>query len=124
MKPLFAFLILCLAVPSSVLAQVESSTDQTEFSFVVIGHPRGGSDNEPFYQLDELVHQVAQLEPDLVVITGDMIFGDWFEPGADRGRITEHWDRFDAAWDELGVPIYRVPENHDINGPVTRDIYI
>lgn len=95
----------------------------TEFSFVVIGHPRGNSNNEPFVLRDALIEEVADLEPDLLVFTGDMIWGDWFEPEADRARITEHWDRFDRAWGQLGVPILRVPGNHDVNDPVTRDVF-
>ncbi len=116
----WALALLCLCLSASAQAQ-ETASD--EYSFVVIGHPRGEPDNEPYYLRDELIAEVARLEPDLVVFTGDMIWGDWFQPGADRARITEHWERFDAAWGQLGVPLFRVPGNHDINDPVTRDVY-
>jgi hypothetical protein len=52
-----------------------------------------------------------------------MIWGDVRADVADGDAIKRDWDRLDAALDQLGVPIYRVPGNHDINDRVTRDIY-
>jgi hypothetical protein len=52
-----------------------------------------------------------------------MIWGDVRSAVVDADAIKRDWDRLDAALGRLGVPVYRVPGNHDIGDPVTRDIY-
>jgi 3',5'-cyclic AMP phosphodiesterase CpdA len=92
-------------------------------SFVVLGHIRGDSDGEANPLLDELIEKVRALKPDLVFLTGDMIWGFADEPMADPAVVIQDWERLDAKLESLGIPIYRVPGNHDINDPVTRDTY-
>lgn len=98
------------------------SSDSTSFSFIVWGHPRGEYDRDPPLNIDELVELVHELEPDFVVITGDMING---RIGANPTKelIHEDWDYFDANIKKLGVPVYRLPGNHDVNNFLTRDVY-
>jgi 3',5'-cyclic AMP phosphodiesterase CpdA len=93
------------------------------YSFVVIGHLRGGSDTTLYSRLDELLTEVKALKPDLVFLTGDLIWGSVEDSLADPAVIEAQWDRLDQKLATLGVPIYRVPGNHDIHDPVTRDIY-
>ena len=114
-----------LGVPSH-LPNISESKNRatTHYSFVVIGHIRGEEDNKPFFLLDELIAEVARLKPDMVFLTGDMIFGEWHKTQVDASLITAHWERLDAALSQLEAPIYRVVGNHDINDPVTRDIYV
>lgn len=94
-----------------------------ELTFVVIGHPRGGRDSAPHARLDELVSEVRAARPDLVFLTGDLIWGSVEEPRADSALILREWAALDSALATLEVPVYRVPGNHDIHDPVTRDIY-
>jgi Calcineurin-like phosphoesterase len=94
-----------------------------QFSFVVLGHIRSGDNGKVSPLLDELLVKVRRQAPDLIFLTGDMIWGDVRAVVADADAIKRDWDRLDAALDELGVPVYRVPGNHDINDRVTRDIY-
>ena len=96
---------------------------QDAFSFVVIGHVRGEGNTLMNPWLDELLVEIKKLKPDMIFLTGDMIWGDIFAAVPDAKAITRAWDQLDAALGRLGVPIYRVPGNHDINDPVTRDIY-
>lgn len=110
---------MALAIP--VYAQ-ETSADKP-FSFVVIGHVRGPEDGKLNSMLDELLADVRQLKPDMLILTGDMIWGSVKKALADNKIVTEDWERLDAKLVQLGVPIYRVPGNHDIHDPVTRDIY-
>ena len=93
------------------------------FSFVVLGHIRGDDNGKVSPLLDELLLEVQKLSPDLIFLTGDMIWGDVHNLTPDPGVINRDWDRLDAALEKLGASVYRVPGNHDINDPVTRDIY-
>ena len=108
------------APPASVVPQVGEPGDT--LSFVVLGHVRGNASG-PNYLLDELIEEVRGLDPDLVFLTGDMIWGDYHRNPADSALVESEWDTIDSAFGSLGVPLYRVPGNHDINDVVTRDIY-
>jgi hypothetical protein len=72
--------------------------------------------------LEPLLAKVHGLKPDMIFLTGDMIYG-----GLGKNHradiISQDWDRLDAALAKVGVPVYRVAGNHDINDPITRDIY-
>ena len=91
--------------------------------FAVLGHIRGDADNTLYALLPELLEEVRALEPDFVVLTGDIIWGEYTSKTVDRALITRTWDQVDSAVKTLGVPVYRVPGNHDISDPVTRDVY-
>jgi UDP-2,3-diacylglucosamine pyrophosphatase LpxH len=102
-----------------------SATEKTApraFSFVVIGHVRGNDDGVMQPLLGPLLAKVRALKPDMIFLTGDMIYG-----GLGKSRradiISQDWERLDAALAKVGVPVYRVAGNHDINDPITRDIY-
>jgi hypothetical protein len=93
------------------------------FSFVVIGHIRGKQDGMLHQHLDLLLSEVTKLTPDLVFLTGDMIWGSVAKERASHNVISNDWDILDSALEAINAPIYRVPGNHDIHDPVTRDIY-
>lgn len=101
----------------------QTATDDPSFSFVVLGHIRGDARADLNYLLGELLDEVRALEPDLVVLTGDMIWGDVRNNPADSAAVVSEWERLDSALTTLDAPVYRVPGNHDINDLVTRDIY-
>ena len=93
------------------------------FSFVVLGHLRSEKNGKLSPLLDELLARVAKQSPDLIFLTGDMIWGDVHSVVPDAAAIKRDWDLLDGAVGRLGIPVYRVPGNHDINDPITRDIY-
>ncbi|MGH7770300.1 MAG: metallophosphoesterase family protein, partial [Candidatus Binatia bacterium] len=93
------------------------------FSFVVLGHVRGEANGKMNPLLPEVIAKIRKQAPDLIFLTGDMIWGDVHSVVVDAEAIKRDWELLDAALDRLGVPIYRVPGNHDIADPVTRDIY-
>lgn len=94
------------------------------FSFAVLGHVRGTRDGTLYYQLDELVAEVRDAQPAFIVLTGDIIWGDVDVNPADRDRVTAEWEAIDDSLATIGVPVLRVPGNHDISDLVTRDIYV
>jgi len=105
-------------------AQQSVSDIEEPFSFAVLGHVRGTRDGALHYQLEELVAEVAEAAPAFVVLTGDIIWGDADLDHTDRERVTGEWNAIDDSLATIGVPVLRVPGNHDINDLETRDIYI
>ncbi|MDX1393730.1 MAG: metallophosphoesterase [Gemmatimonadota bacterium] len=93
--------------------------------FVVLGHVRSEPDRLLHPRLDELLDEVRALDPDFAILSGDNIWGDVANrPNpADGGWVLEQWVALDSALATLGVPVYRVPGNHDIHDAVTREIY-
>ncbi len=104
---------------------------QEPFTFAVVGHTRGGPDNGllPRERLDELIDELRRARPDFVVLTGDLVYGDFdtfYEPGrpVDAEAVRADWDAVDAVFERLGVPVHRAPGNHDVWDDVTRDVWL
>ncbi|MGH7770299.1 MAG: metallophosphoesterase family protein [Candidatus Binatia bacterium] len=90
---------------------------------MVLGHVRGSDDGLVHRSLDLLLSRVRELKPSMIFLTGDMIYGGLGKENQRAEVITQDWDRLDAELAKLGIPVYRVPGNHDIHDPITRDIY-
>ena len=93
------------------------------YSFVVLGHLRGDRRGALNPTLPEVLAKVRVLRPAFAVMTGDMIWGDVDHNPSDRGRLLREWEDLDSAVATLGLPIFRVPGNHDISDVVSRDVY-
>jgi len=93
------------------------------FRFVVLGHLRGDNSGELSPKLAEVLDEVRRVRPDCVVLTGDLIWGDYHTWPPDSAKVVEQWRQLDSALATLGVPIYRIPGNHDLHDPITRDIW-
>jgi hypothetical protein len=110
------------ALACSASAAIPPSQAAEEYSFVVVGHTRGGPENGiiPRERLAELVAEIRALAPDFVVLTGDLIYGDFghqTEPAPvalDEAAIRRDWEAVDGIFASIGVPIYRAPGNHDL----------
>jgi len=96
----------------------------SEVTFVVLGHIRGGVAGGLSPKLSDLLEEVRLLDPSFVVLTGDIIWGDVQGTPPDPVRVEAEWDEVDSALATLGVPVYRVPGNHDISDVGTRDIWL
>ena len=112
-----------LFLQESVPVAEIATEDGISFSFVVWGHPRGRTTGDPQLHFDEIIERIAELNVDLLVITGDVIHGMWGQD-TDPMIIHEEWDKFDAGVSRLGIPVYRLPGNHDVHNNITRDIYL
>jgi hypothetical protein len=94
------------------------------FSFCVLGHLRGDRNGQQLAYLDELIDEVSRLGPDLVFLTGDLIWGGVDDPAPnDPAVVRADWEALDAALKRIPAPVYRVPGNHDINDLTTRDVW-
>jgi len=116
-----ALIVLLLAFAANLSAAEQAV--HRPFSFVVLGHVRGNDDGLQHPTLDPLLAKVRELKPDMIFLTGDMIWGGLGKKQQQAEVITQDWDRLDAKLAQLGIPVYRVPGNHDVHDPVTRDIY-
>jgi hypothetical protein len=105
-------------------APASSLQQEDELRFAVLGHIRGSFDGEPHFLLDELVEQVAAQEPDLVFLTGDLVFGQLLSTEVERETVLADWEALDRAFARTGAEVHRTPGNHDISEPVTRDLWI
>lgn len=111
----------CRPVPA---AAAPASVADSSYSFVVVGHvrrDRAGGILHP--RLGELIERIKALDPDLVFLTGDMVWGDVDSNPADPATVEREWQALDSALATLSMPIHRVPGNHDISDLGTRDLY-
>ncbi len=113
-------LALQLAAPARAPAQ---GTDPLRIA--VLGHLRGDDNGELLGYLDEVIAEVNRARPDVVVLTGDIVWGDVNNPdGTDVAAVRADWKATDAALAALTAEtILRVPGNHDINDVPTRDLW-
>lgn len=111
-------------VGAAALLPAQRRADHERFSFVVLGHVRGTAQGlNP--KLGELLDAVRELKPDLVLLTGDMIWGDYDRSGgSDSATVEREWNALDSALATLGAPVHRVPGNHDISDLASREIYV
>jgi 3',5'-cyclic AMP phosphodiesterase CpdA len=66
---------------------------------------------------ERAVHVTNLLRPDFVIQVGDQIEGYTDDPG----EVDAMWKEFDAITDELAMPYFRVPGNHDVSNDMMRD---
>jgi len=103
--------------------QLSIPSSPSSFSFAVVGHIRGRQGDRLYFLLDELVDELRAKDPDLVILAGDLIWGDVRQAVVDPASIEAQWDRLDAALLPLKMPIYRVPGNHDVYDATTLEIF-
>ena len=117
-------LLLLAALPASKPAAAQSdSLSPRPFTFAVIGHVRGKNDGKLNPKMGELLQRVGRVHPDFVVLTGDIVWGDIQSDRADTTEVRREWAEVDSAFATLGVPVHRVPGNHDISDIGTRDLF-
>ena len=58
-----------------------TANKENSFTFAVWGHPRGATDGSRPLFFDEILNRLKELDPDFLVITGDIVSG-----GASRSK--------------------------------------
>lgn len=102
------------------------------FRFVVLGDNRSG---KPIVQPEVYrtnIREINLLDPDFVVIVGDLILG-YVQRGFGRAGVTEamgdaaliraEWDEFDRVTGKFTMPYYLVVGNHDVWDEQSQAIY-
>ncbi|MCP5064916.1 MAG: hypothetical protein GY936_21050 [Ignavibacteriae bacterium] len=89
-----------------------------KFTFAILADKtNGGELNWPIF--DRAVDEINLLQPDFVIMVGDMIQG----VTTDTSLIKEMWKEFKSHADKLTVPLYLLPGNHDISNEVMYDYW-
>jgi 3',5'-cyclic AMP phosphodiesterase CpdA len=122
------FLALFAGTESSASGNAGVTTDAAQvaaddsFSFVVWGHPAGRDHSKPGLHFEEILGRISELNADFLVITGDVV--NCPNPTGAMDAYRSKWEMFDEGVSRLGIPVYRVPGNHDVCNFTTRDLFI
>jgi hypothetical protein len=88
-----------------------------DFVFVVAGDNRPTTHGAPFpHVLDTLLSEVRLIQPDLVLWTGDTVYG---YGDKDRTELANEYSLFMCKAAQADVPIFNAPGNHEIHPKVT-----
>lgn len=90
----------------------------------------GSADYHP--RLDAAIARIIELEPDLVISTGDMVAGQRPSPKLTRAELDNMWQSFHrrvrTPLESAGIPVLMTPGNHDASGypgyELEREAYI
>jgi hypothetical protein len=122
--PVIVAAVAGLAAAPGPVAAVPARAADSSYSFVVVGHVRRDHSGGLLHpRLGELIERIKSLHPDLVFLTGDMVWGDVDTNPANPAEVEREWQALDSALATLPMPIHRVPGNHDISDLGTRDLY-
>src|ERR671933_126202 len=90
----------------------EPCADSREsFTFVVMGDGRPPLPRMPYSRISlQIMREVELIRPAFVLYTGDSIWGYDDTPQELENEV----DAFRALADTLGVPLYNVPGNHEM----------
>ena len=91
--------------------------DCDNFQFAIIGDRTGGANVEGTFHL--AVGQLNLLQPEFVINVGDIIEGY----SDDKAELNAEWDEVDGMLDELDMPFFRTPGNHDIANEIAQAVW-
>lgn len=85
--------------------------DPENFQFAIVSDRTGGHEPGVFA---EAVEKLNLLKPELVICVGDLIEGY----SEDEAELKQQWDEFEGIVDQLQMPFFYVPGNHDLSNKV------
>ena len=89
-----------------------------EFRFAVIGDRTGGSNTEGIF--DRAMDQLNLLQPEFVINVGDLVEGYT----QDKATAVAQWDEVDGIINELEMPFFYVPGNHDLGNDLMKQVWL
>lgn len=92
-------------------SSLEVNNNPDQFQFIVVTDRTGGHRPGVF---EEAVQKINLLQPEFVMSVGDLIEG-YTE---DTTILNSEWDEFTGFIDQLEMPFFYVPGNHDLTNPV------
>ncbi len=90
--------------------------DPNNFQFLVVTDRTGGHRAGVF---PDAVRKINLLQPEFVVSVGDLIEGYTEDPD----RLASEWDEFIGFVEQLEMPFFYVPGNHDISNDVMTKVW-
>ncbi len=91
--------------------KLELNNESDQFQFAVVSDRTGGHRPGVFMKG---VRKLNLLQPEFVMSVGDLIEGYT----QDLTELNRQWDEFDSFVNQLEMPFFYVPGNHDITNPV------
>jgi len=98
-------------------SHLEVNNDPDNFQFAIVTDRTGGHRAGVFM---DAVNKLNLLQPEFVVSVGDMIEGYT----RDEERIYREWDEFNGFIEQLQMPFFYVPGNHDYINDVMARIWV
>lgn len=95
---------------------LELNNDPRNFQFAVVTDRTGG--HRPGVFMDA-VQKINLLQPEFVMSVGDLIEGYT----TDTAELIRQWEEFDGFVNQLQMPFFYVPGNHDITNQVMEDLW-
>jgi len=97
--------------------RLEFNNDPENFQFVVVSDRTGAVRPGVF---EVAVRKINLLQPEFVMSVGDLIMGNT----TNRAQIDAEWREFIGFVEQLEMPFFYVPGNHDITNPVMAEEWI
>jgi hypothetical protein len=92
--------------------------DPNEFQFVIIGDRTGGANALKTFQ--QAMPKINMLQPEFVINVGDLIEGY-----SDQAtELNAEWNELDSWINELDMPLFKTPGNHDIANNTARKVWL
>lgn len=95
---------------------LEVNNTEGTFRFAIVSDRTGGHRPGVF---EDAIHKLNLLQPEFVMSVGDFIEGYT----TDTAELERQWKEFNGFIDELEVPFFYVPGNHDITNPVMDSVW-
>ncbi|MHC4214469.1 MAG: metallophosphoesterase family protein [Planctomycetota bacterium] len=92
------------------------NNDPNNFQFAIVSDRTGGNRPGVFAQA---VDKINLLQPEFVLCVGDLIQGKT----EDENELNRQWDEFDSLVEELDMPFFYLPGNHDISNEVMMNVW-
>jgi Icc-related predicted phosphoesterase len=95
---------------------LELNNDPKNFQFIIVTDRTGGNRPGVFKQG---IEKINLLQPEFVLSVGDLIDGYTEDPVI----VKNQWNEFDAFVDDLDMPFFYVPGNHDITNKLMENMW-
>ena len=89
---------------------LEANNDPKNFQFAIVSDRTGGARDGIF---EEAIDDLNLMQPEFVISVGDLIQGYT----RDEDEMYDEWEEFDDMVQQLQMPFFYVPGNHDLSYP-------
>ncbi len=102
--------------PLNPWTHLDLVNDPENFQFAIVTDRTGGHRAGVF---PDAMGKLNLLQPEFVLSVGDLIEGY----SGDRSVLDTEWDEFIGFVEELDMPFFYLPGNHDISNPVMAEVW-
>ena len=98
-------------------SNLDINSDEDQFQFIIVTDRTGGHRPGIF---EEAVEKINLLQPEFVMSVGDLIEGYT----KDTAILNAEWNEFTGFINDLEMPFFYVPGNHDLTNEVMGKVYL